>query len=130
MFEENNESIMARMEEIMELDSVACRMLSTACLLIQDDDSAASLLSRVREHMRITAEEDAMFEANYYLDYVSDIIDILDRVQANGPLPQIRETIRDHYEVLLYNRELLLSTLNHIKKETKIDGMRNNYWMN
>jgi len=71
-----------------------------------------------------------MLEATYYLDYVSDLLDILDRIQTNGPLPQIRDTIRDHYEVLLYNRELLLVTLGHIKKETKLDARRENYWKN
>jgi hypothetical protein len=130
VFNEDADTIMSRVAELMELDSVACRMLSTACILIPEDSNASALLQRVREHMRITEDNEAMFEANYYLDYIKDLLEILDAISSNGPLPEIRETIRDHYETLLYNRELLLVTLGHIKRESEIEARRENYWMN
>lgn len=130
MFDENADTIMGRLAELVELDSVACRMLSTACIMIQDDSNASALLQRVRDHIRITEDEEGMYETNFYLDYVKDLLEILDAISSNGPLPEIREAIRDHYEVLLYNRELLMSTLNTIKKESELDARRENYWMN
>lgn len=71
-----------------------------------------------------------MYQANYYLDYIKDLLDILEAIESNGNLPAIREEVRDHYETLLYNRELLLKSLNTIKNEDKTQACRENYWKN
>lgn len=130
MFDEDKDSILERINELMELDATACRMLSLATLLIKDDESAVQLLARVREHIRITDDTDRMFETNYYLDYISDLLDILNAIETNGPLPKVRDTVRDHYETLLYNRELLMSSLNTMQREIALDNLRDNYWKN
>jgi len=130
MYDEDRDSIRARVTTLVELDSTACTMLSTACLLIKDDDSARELLLRVREHIHITDEAELMYETNYFLDYVKDLLDILSAIESNGPLPELRNYVRDHYETLLYNRELLMAALNNMKAEDNLDKFRANYWMN
>jgi len=130
MYDEDRDSIRARVTTLVELDSTACSMLSTACILIQDDESASELLRRIREHIHITDEAELMYETNYFLDYVKDLLDILSTIESNGPLPQLRSFIRDHYEALLYNRELLMAALNNMKQEDDLDKLRANYWMN
>jgi len=130
MFDEDTESILDRIQTLISLDAVACNLMSTACILIRDEESATELLRRIREHVSITEEPKLMYQANYYLDYIKDLLDILSAVEAGGQLPKIRDEVRDHYETLLYNRELLMKSLNYLHQEDQMDQRRNNYWMN
>ena len=130
MFGEDAESIRARVTTLSELDVTACNMLSTACILLKDDDTAVHLLQRIRDHLSAASEPEMMYETHFFLDYFEDLLDILSAIESNGPIPEVRDYIREHYETLLYNKELLIGTLNRMKREDHMNKVRANYWKN
>ena len=130
MFDEDQETMLDRIEEFAAMDAGICRMLAGACLLLESEETAIELLHRVREHISITDDSDRMFEVDYYLDYVKNLVEITEGIKGPGPANRLRESIQDAYEVFLYNRGLLQGVLEGRKKEDDLDGFRRNYYLN
>jgi len=130
MLGESNDDIFERVIGLTHKDAAVCKMLTMACIGMRDDESAESLLKRVREHLAITEDEERMYTADYYLLYVKDLLDLSSRFKMVKPVKDLHESIRDSYEVLLYNKGGLGEVLRKIRKEERLEAMRENYWMN
>lgn len=130
MLEESPEDILDRVENFALLDLAACKILSTACLMIPDERSAHELLSLLREHMIDQTEVDKLYDIDFYLGYVREVLDLLGGLSSNPMTDELERKIRDTYEVFLYNRSVLGGVLNSASKAARDDAMRDNYWMN
>lgn len=82
MLNETPKSIFERVANFSSLDAMACRLLTSACLLIEDEESALELLRQTRAHVRITDDTERMYEVDYYLGYVKDLVDILSNLKV------------------------------------------------
>jgi len=131
MLDETFEEIMLRVEKFSIMDGAACRMLGSACILLSDDASAQELLQRLRNHIMLTKDSTQLFDANFYLKYVEDILGILEDVTLGEPAAEeIKRHIKDSYEVFLYNKLTLIKVLDEAYVETVTDKKRKNYWRN
>lgn len=131
MFDETEETILERIMNLAEVDAASCQALAAASVMLEDGPSAHAVLDRIRKHLKDFGDESYMDSVDEYLEYVEDVNDILDSTEEiGGPLPELRDLARDHYETFLYNKDLLYVALNHVKRHTLIEGMRENYYLN
>jgi hypothetical protein len=130
MLDETNDDIFERIVSLTHKDAAVCKMLTMACVGMRDNESAESLLKRVREHLAITEDAESMYTAEYYLSYVKDLMELAAGFRSVPPVKILHESIRDSYEVLLYNKGGLGEVLRKIRKEERLEAMRENYWMN
>jgi hypothetical protein len=130
VFGETAETIDEKIEVFTLMDAKVCKLLTGACLLMDDEAAAVGLLRRLRNHISITDNEDRMYEVDYYLDYVKDLVEIVEDLQGTKPVRRMRADVKDIYETFLYNRLLLQNVLYLKKKESDLDEMRSNYYLN
>jgi len=130
MLEESQDDLLNRMQGIAQVDASICKMLMMACLGMSDGDSAEFLLKRIRDHLAITEDEESMYDPEYYLSYVKDLVELAEGFNHVKPVKYMHENVRDTYEVLLYNKFNLAGILNKLRKQHTKNAMRDNYWMN
>jgi len=127
---ESNDDIFERLIRLTHVDAAICKMLMMACAAMKDDDTAEHLLKRVRDHLAITEDADKMYNTEYYLSYVKDLMDLADGFKAVRPVKLMHEKVRDTYEILLYNKNSLDDVLLRLQKQERKAAMRENYWKN
>lgn len=124
------EDIIDNIMLIQKLDASICKTLALACLSIKDDMAAEFLLKKIRAHLTLSESTEEMYQADYYLEYVNDILLMTEGFEQIPAINMLRNKVRDMYETLIYNKESVIAALNNFEKQDLIDGLRENYWIN
>lgn len=129
MMYETDKQILKR---IMKLESLAGALygtLSKASISMDDEDSAEYLFKQLRMCMSHINESD-LYSDEEYLISVKNLMTLAEPFKHLPMLKDLYENIRDTYEVFLFNRDTLKSTLKNMKTKSQQDGLRENYWRN
>lgn len=127
---ESPEDISIRIQKFMTLDSTVCKMLSVSCMVMRDEEGAIELLKRIRSHVKLGEDRIKLFDIEFFLEYIKDLLDILNGFSANPLTDDFKASIQDTYEVFLYNKDSLRYILYDSFNEHRLDKRRENYWLN
>jgi hypothetical protein len=130
MLEADKGEILKLVAALQHVDAAIVRALSAACVVIKDEEAAAILLERLRQHRELSLDTNSMYSVDYFLNYVKDLVELSEGFKAVPPLYDLHMKAKNTYEVLLYNLPVLYTILENIKTEDRLDAMRENYWRN
>lgn len=127
---ETDEQILERVNKLNDMANSVCQMLLTASIAMPDDEAAAHLFKKLREHISLVKDNDNMYETEYYMERVHDLVELSSMFKEVPVLKNMYKELQDHYEVLLFNQTSLYKILNETRKQDMLDGLRDNYWKN
>lgn len=130
MLEETYKNIESKIGTVAKIDATLCKTLALACVSIKDELAAEMLLKRLRTHIALTDDENSMYDVSYYLSYVEDILDLTKEFEFVPQIKVMRSSVQDIYEKFLYNKMHLVAALSNLERESLMDGLRENYWVN
>lgn len=130
MLDRSYEDVVQSISLITQLDASICKTLAVASISIQEEAIAESLFRKVRAHISLTENFDEMYSADYYLNYIKDILDMGSIFERSSSLGALLNRVQDVYEILLYNRVHLIAALNNLRRDDIFNEIRDNYWLN
>ena len=130
MMYESPDELSMRVQKFVAMDTAVCKMLCVSCMLVRDDEAAFELLKRIRKHVSSADDRLKLFDTDFFLNYIKDLLDILLGFSSNPLTEDFKEAIQDTYEILLYNKDTLRLILYDSFNEHMLDKKREKYWLN
>ena len=127
---ETDEQILGRVAKLNSMANSLCGILTNAAVGMEDELAAEMLFKRVREHISMVRDNDEMYQLEYYMERVHDLVELSSMFKGVPVLKEMHKELLDHYEVLLFNKSSLFKVLNDSRKQDTLNGLRENYWKN
>ena len=127
---ETDEQILDRVNNLNGMASSLCRLLMSASIAMEDNEAADHLFHRLREHVAAVRNNDQMYEVQYYIERVEELVELSSMLKDVPTLGRLHAAILDNYEALLLNRLGLYKVLEGTRRADVHDGLRENYWRN